>query len=241
MQTGQWYKDQVLRRIRVTPDSRFDVYDVINRAGTELLNSRAWDLCLRDREDVAAVAGQDFIPCPRGWTKVLQVVSATAGRYIDVVTLDRFEEVRTRVLVEPTQPWRWRVALDSVPAETPDTSPRLGYRIWPTPTAAGQPTLRMRGIATWVDFNAQNLSLRPSLPKQWHPALYLAICATAAETLQPAMGPAPERRLLEDAIEKLWETEQEAETDAGELRGGVDDMTDPIDARVVDWTTFPGT
>ena len=241
MQTGQWYYEQALRRIRVTPDARLDMVDVVNRAGQELINARQWDFWLRERYDAAAVVGQDYIALPRGWQQVFGVISKDPGRFIEVCTLARFEEIRTRVLVEPNMPWRWRIALDTVPVESPDTTPRLGYRVWPTPTQAGLPTIRARGRKGWAPFSSTSLTLKPTLPDQWHPALFLAVQCVAVETLRPADGPAPERPLLEQAIEKLWENEQDMETDAGELRGGVDDMRDPMDARVVDWSTFPGT
>lgn len=238
METGTFYQTQALRRIRVTPDSRFDTLDVLNRAGMMLMGARPWNNWLRETLDIQAVAGQDHVPLPKHWVKVETCVSADPGRYVEVVTRDRFEFIRTRVLVEPNQPWKWRVCLDSLPPETPDVAPSLCYRVWPTPTQNGLPNLRVVGVIGWRDFTATTLANRPPLPRRWHEAYFHAVCCVAVETLDPASGPAPERPLYEAAVDRLWQQEEEMDTDAGELRGGVDEMRDPIDARIVDWSSF---
>ena len=205
--------------------------DVLNRAGMELLTAKQWDLT--ETVEIQAMPGEDIIRAPRGWTRIAAATGNNQDSCVRAVALRRIDELRA---ADPDlDVGVWYIAPDTAPANSPDTDPGLGLRIYPTPTVKGEPTLRMRGVQGWATFTSSNLDLKPSLPSQFHFALYLACMCTAIETHDPSAGPAPERGLLSQAIENLWSQDQDSFDDAGELLGGVDTMHTTVEQFRIDW------
>jgi hypothetical protein len=236
LQTGAWYKQQAERRMRASVDSRFDAVDVLNRAGLELLQARPWGPSLDDEWTIRAKKNQDFIPFPPEVVRInSEIRTPSTSERVQMRGKTEVRKMQQRNdMATSSSNMLWTVALHGRRGATPNDAAQRGLLIFPTPIEDDSPTLLIAGTRGWRPFTLTTLDQKPSLCEQWHNAYFLAVCCVAIETKSPEEGEAPERKRLGDAIEALWQEEQDTVTDMGELRGAVDRM-DEQDPFPVDW------
>jgi hypothetical protein len=236
LNTGSWYKQQAERRIRASVDVRYDMIDVLNRAGMELLEAREWTESLNDTWTLRAKKGEDFIAFPREVVRMNGTIkTANARERVELIGLAELRRKAQRNdLPTDTDNLLWYAAPDGRRGPTPADAAERGLRLFPTPSTDDSPTLYISGSRGWRPFTETNLEQKPSICEHWHRAYFLAVCCVAQETKAPEDGPAPERPALEAAIEALWRHEEAAVTDMGELKGAVDRMYE-IEELPVDW------
>lgn len=221
MKTASWYITQMKHRAgKNTWDSRVDPWDVFNLAGEDLCDAHQWNL-LETTVSIPAVAGQGYIPMPHDFGEIVSATIDSVGvggvQLTSPVTIEKLSQ-RGRVYTG----W-WFLAIDgSLPQTSAGVPALVKATLYPTPTEAASPTIRLKYRRRWIEMvEGPDDDRVPNLTRHFHRALTLGCRVWAWEHLNPEQT-APDRPKYEAEVERLWSSvDQQVQTDFGPIVGGV--------------------
>lgn len=180
-------------------------YDLVNMAGREFVGKHAWSWLEEGDANLAAVANEDVLTLPRDFVALISCYARNAAQQVvRIITRDRMEYYRANENLTGTSGY-WYVCFDAgVTQASPSGVPTPTAPIWPTPTEAGEPTMRIVYERGWWSVLPVDGGTVPKIGS-WAEEAFSTLCEVVAyERLHD--GASPRRpvfeSLLRDAITK---------------------------------------
>lgn len=212
-----------------TLDSRIKPWAVFNQAGQALFTRHAWSW-RGENADLLGVADQDFIALPEDFAKCTSVSlpdTVYGVKTVSQAAIRRFREApvtgATGVWFVSFEPWNRQANPELLP------TPRMD--IYPTPTVAGTPTLKLEYQRQWRRIRASDPRGVPNLPDYTEWALTLKGRAMFKALHDDYAGSGADEALYEKEIARLIQ-EDTPQMNYGRMRGGADEA--PTGGRYVE-------
>jgi hypothetical protein len=139
----------VQKRVPANPPSGFDWYTLLNLAGIDFHNAYSWSFAEDTTTTIEGVPGLSSLALPEDFVAVRSVQTVDLGRNsVRIVTVDQWNELASVDLIGTS--YRFAVCFDT--GENQQTANVFAppvCKVWPTPTIAGEPTLRVTYERGW--------------------------------------------------------------------------------------------
>jgi hypothetical protein len=211
-------------------------YDILNIAGETFVNRHSWTWLEKARADVAAIVGEDEIDLPRDFVSLTNCRARdSSSQVVRVVTHRRMEELRSNEALTGTSGF-WYLCFDAgIVQKSPAGAPVPRALVWPTPTADGDPTLRIVYQRGW-HYILPSEGSHVILIGSWCSAAFLKHCeVTAWEQLHNK--PSPRRGEYEQVLKEAIMADEDRVDNVGQVgdRRRGDDLCDE-DYLINEWT-----